>query len=214
MRNLLFLALAMLFLSGCGNAPTSAPSPAGPPQTGAPAQPEGASPMLPTMPESAGRGEPQASPLTPDAIAIQEVDKAGYDAAIAAHQGKVVFVDFWATWCPTCKEKFPHTVEFAKKYAAEDLAVISMSFDDPAEPDAMEEAKRFLAQQGAKFSHLVSTLEVTENFKAYNISGAIPHFKLYDRAGNERYTFEPGPTEDYDPMKMEVLIRELIAEKP
>ena len=59
------------------------------------------------------------------------VDRAGYDAAIAKHRGKVVLVDFWATWCLPCVEQLPHTLELGQQMADRGLAVVTVSCDEP-----------------------------------------------------------------------------------
>src|SRR5262245_15828247 len=63
-------------------------------------------------------------------IKLYRIDKVGYDASFDFYPGKVVLVDFWATWCPKCREDFPHTVELDRKYASEGLVVVSFSCDD------------------------------------------------------------------------------------
>ena len=44
-------------------------------------------------------------------------------------QGKVVLIDFWATWCGPCREALPHVREIAKKFAEQPLIVLSISVD-------------------------------------------------------------------------------------
>jgi peroxiredoxin/Tfp pilus assembly protein PilF len=45
-------------------------------------------------------------------------------------QGKVVLIDFWATWCPPCREAVPHIREIAKKFHDQPLVILSVSLDD------------------------------------------------------------------------------------
>src|SRR5206468_7629887 len=50
------------------------------------------------------------------------------------YRGKVVLLDFWATWCDPCREEIPHFVELQQKYGARELQIIGVSMDDSAEP--------------------------------------------------------------------------------
>lgn len=45
-------------------------------------------------------------------------------------QGKVVLIDFWATWCPPCREALPHIREIAKKFQGQPLIILSVSLDN------------------------------------------------------------------------------------
>ena len=60
-------------------------------------------------------------------------DAAGRDFNLASQKGKVILLDFWATWCPPCKVEIPWFVEFQEKYGPKGLAVIGVSVDDPAD---------------------------------------------------------------------------------
>lgn len=53
----------------------------------------------------------------------------GQHISLDALQGKVVLVDFWATWCPSCREALPHIKEIAKKFEGQPLVVLSISTD-------------------------------------------------------------------------------------
>lgn len=68
------------------------------------------------------------------APALKLKDLAGRPIDLAAYKGKVVIVDFWATWCVPCREAVPSFNTLLKKYGPRDLAVIGVSMDDSAEP--------------------------------------------------------------------------------
>jgi len=53
---------------------------------------------------------------------------------LSDYRGKVVVLDFWATWCDPCKEEIPHFIEMQSKYAGEGLQVLGISMDDDEKP--------------------------------------------------------------------------------
>ncbi len=57
-------------------------------------------------------------------------DVNGRDVRLADYKGKVILLDFWATWCVPCKTEIPWFVEFQNKYGASGLQVIGISVDD------------------------------------------------------------------------------------
>ena len=122
----------------------------------------------------------------PQEITAVIVDRSGYDTVIAQHVGKVILVDFWATWCPPCVEEFPHSVQLSRKFDSADFAVVSVSMDEPTHE---KRVLRFLRENDASFDNLISSYGVgQESFAAFEITdGAVPHYKLYDRTGTVRH---------------------------
>lgn len=133
-------------------------------------------------------------------------DEKDLDKLIAKNKGKVVFVDYWATFCAPCKKSFPHTVELSKKHKAEGLVVISVSMDLLED---QEKALAFLKKQGAAFDNLISKYDGggTDANEAFGI-GPLPHLRLYDRKGVLRYKW------DGKPKDLDAKVEELLKEKP
>lgn len=138
-----------------------------------------------------------------------EKDLAGL---IRRHKGKVVLVDFWATWCVECKKLFPHTVKLHETLVDKGLAVISVSMDDPVDkPDVLD----FLTRQRAVFPNLLNRHGAgSKGFKAFDIpGGALPHFRLYDRAGKLGHVFPAQAGTNVVPEDIDVAVHKLLAEK-
>src|SRR5262245_12664930 len=139
-------------------------------------------------------------------IALIKADAKTLAAKIAEHQGQVVFVDFWATWCLPCVEGFPHTVELSKKYKDQGLATIAVSFDNL---ESKDEVRSFLIKRGANFDNLLSKYDGVsqEAAKDFDVE-ALPQYRLYDRQGKLRFKWE-GQSDEIEPK-----IKELLAENP
>lgn len=62
-------------------------------------------------------------------IAIQGKDLNGRTISLEQYKGKVVLIDFWATWCPPCRAEIPNVAEVYKKYKDRGFEVIGVSLD-------------------------------------------------------------------------------------
>jgi thiol-disulfide isomerase/thioredoxin len=73
-----------------------------------------------------------SSPLAPGALAPDFVSKdlAGKDVRISDAHGKIVVLDFWATWCGPCKASLPHTAEVAKRFKDQGVVVLANCTSD------------------------------------------------------------------------------------
>ncbi|MFZ1935778.1 MAG: TlpA disulfide reductase family protein [Thermoguttaceae bacterium] len=136
-------------------------------------------------------GDTPAVARTTARVALATVDSRALAEAIARCRGKVVLVEFWATWCAPCVKLFPHTVELHRRLADRGLVVISVSMDDTENQTAV---LRFLRGRGARFENFISQYGLgSEGFDAFDINdGALPHLKLYDRDGRLWKTFASG----------------------
>jgi thiol-disulfide isomerase/thioredoxin len=78
-------------------------------------------------------------------------DMTGKDVSLSAFKGKVLLLDFWATWCGPCKVEIPHFIEFQNKYGKDGLQIVGISVDDPVdklEPYAREMKINYPILQG------------------------------------------------------------------
>jgi thiol-disulfide isomerase/thioredoxin len=57
-------------------------------------------------------------------------DASGKTVTLEKYHGKVVLIDFWATWCTGCKEEMPWFVEYQKEFGTKKFAVIGVAMDD------------------------------------------------------------------------------------
>ena len=163
----------------------------------------------------AQRAAPPPAPQATAPVSLLSVDRAAYDAAIAKQHGKVVLVDFWATWCLPCVQQLPHTLELGQKLAERGLAVITVSCDDPSETDRITQ---FLTEkQAGGATNLISQFGGSpQTMDAFEVtSGAVPFYKLYDRTGKLRQTFgiDPAAKKQYTPADIEAAVEQLLAER-
>ena len=117
------------------------------------------------------------------AAELKPVDEASYPQAIAGQRGKVVLVDFWATWCGGCVEEMPRIVGLEGKYRSRGLRLITVSCD---EPEDAAKAQQFLQKNGVLSPAYIKRAKNDEKFINSvdpKWTGALPGLFLYDRGG-------------------------------
>ena len=102
---------------------------------------------------------------------------------VAAKKGRVVLVNFWATWCDPCLEEMPALVSAAKGFSAKDLAVALVSTDSLKKT---RDVQKFLASEKIPFVCWQAKSLDPQRFidavdKSWN--GAVPYTLVYDRKG-------------------------------
>ncbi|WP_298862891.1 TlpA disulfide reductase family protein [uncultured Gimesia sp.] len=134
--------------------------------------------------QSAQANSPEIKPGKTVEITLTLTDVHGFKEMIEKQKGKVILVDFWATWCIPCVKNFHHTVEWKKKFADQGLTVISVSMDE-SDPETQKSVLQFLESKEAQFINILATAENNQDtMDTFGIDdGALPHYRIYDRAG-------------------------------
>jgi cytochrome c biogenesis protein CcmG, thiol:disulfide interchange protein DsbE len=73
----------------------------------------------------------RTQPFAPE---LSLIDLSGQRLELSSYRGKVVILDFWATWCSPCRTEIPFLVALQNKYRSQGLQVIGVSLDDDPEP--------------------------------------------------------------------------------
>jgi peroxiredoxin len=100
----------------------------------------------------------------------------GSSIQLSHYRGKVVILDFWATWCHGCKTEIPWYMEFSRKYKKSGLVVIGVAMDD----DGWKLVKPFLKQAKMKYPVVIGGDDLAKRYAVTNM----PVTLLIDRHGN------------------------------
>jgi thiol-disulfide isomerase/thioredoxin len=103
-------------------------------------------------------------------------DLNGRNVSFSDFRGKVVILDFWATWCVPCRVEIPHFVELQKQYGAKGLAVIGVSLDE----QGLDVVKRFVKQFEVNYSMVIGNEKIAESYGGID---ALPTTFVIDRQG-------------------------------
>ncbi|HYR97126.1 MAG TPA: TlpA disulfide reductase family protein [Candidatus Binatus sp.] len=127
-------------------------------------------------------------------------DQAGREVALSDLRGKVVCLDFWASWCAPCKAALPGLDAIAARHAREGLEVVAVNIDG-----RRSDAERFLAEHLPAPAFRV-LYDPGASVLARFAPGGMPALYLIDRTGIVRLA-ESG----YDPGRLEAIEREAAA---
>ena len=100
-------------------------------------------------------------------------DLSGGTVSLAATSGRVRLVDFWATWCPPCRDEIPMLNELHHAYEGEGLTILAIS-DERADV-----VREFAEEIGIDYTNLIDPGEVSENYRVLGLPTAF----LIDRDG-------------------------------
>jgi thiol-disulfide isomerase/thioredoxin len=104
-------------------------------------------------------------------------DLQGHEISSADLRGKVVLIDFWATWCQPCKKEMPGYQKLLDRYDPQGFVVIGFKFDTMQDT---EDPVRFARKIGVHYQLVVASEQLKQRFGG--IEG-LPTTLVYDRAG-------------------------------
>jgi peroxiredoxin len=129
-------------------------------------------------------------------------DAFGRPLKLSDLQGRVVLLNFWATWCEPCKVEIPWFVELQRQYEASGVTVVGVAMDD----DGWQSVRAFVGTMGINYGTVVGSDELARQYGGVE---ALPTTFLIDRHGRIASVYQGlQPKNTY-----ESKLRSLIAEK-
>jgi cytochrome c biogenesis protein CcmG/thiol:disulfide interchange protein DsbE len=101
-------------------------------------------------------------------------DVHGRSVSLADFRGKVVILDFWATWCPPCKREIPDFIKLQSEYGSKGVQVVGIALDEP------EKVRAFVRDSGMNYPVLLGTDEVSAHYGGVE---SIPTTFILDKTG-------------------------------
>ena len=124
-------------------------------------------------------------PVTASKVVPRDFDIPTFDGRtikLSEYRGKVLVVDFWATWCPPCREEIPQLVRLAQQNRARGIEVIGLHIDDQGR-STQAAIKKFITSFDINYTVGMASNEM---FIAYlgTKEDTIPQTLVFDRKGN------------------------------
>lgn len=116
---------------------------------------------------------------------LAPLNETSLPTTVAAQKGKVVLVNFWATWCEPCREEMPALAKMQAALAAKGLVLLTVSADEPEDEKA---ALAFLTKAGIQGPAYLKMAKNDDKFIDSidpKWSGALPALVLYDKTGKK-----------------------------
>jgi len=116
-------------------------------------------------------------------LAISLPDSKGQEQALAQWRGKLLVVNFWATWCEPCRDEMPEFVRSQARFGDKGLQFVGIAVDDPAKVGT------YIQQIGLNYPALIGGMGAIELSKTFgNTLSALPFTIIVDRKGSIVHT--------------------------
>ncbi len=110
-------------------------------------------------------------------------DLIGKQRSIEEWDGKILIINFWATWCPPCREEIPEFIHLQEEYAEKGVQFLGVALQ------TAEEVQPFYDEHGMNYPSLVGQQDVVKVAKAYgNVAGALPYSVIISPSGKIEFT--------------------------
>jgi len=127
---------------------------------------------------SLDRPAPSASSAVSALTRTEFPDLSGNSIALSRWQGKVVVVNFWASWCAPCRDEIPGLVRVQGKYAANGLQIVGIAVD------SVEKSRQAATEMTINYPVLVAGVDAIHLTRGLgNRAGALPYTIVLDRHG-------------------------------
>lgn len=142
---------------------------------------------------------------------LEPVGFAGWEKVLQEQVGYIVVVDYWASWCPPCIERFPHMVEMHHEYAGRGVRFISLNLDEQGDTEALDWCNAFLAEAGAVFPNYHVNENMSAAFERLDLLG-LPTVRIYAPDGTVAFKLTgDNPFEQFTEQDVENAILELLS---
>jgi thiol-disulfide isomerase/thioredoxin len=151
--------------------------------------------VLPTVSHAVVQKGQPAPPL-------KVVSTSGQPITLGNYKGFVLVIDFFATWCPPCREAVPHLVNLNRKYGKQGLQILGLSLDDGDEGGV----KEFISSKRINYPVALANEDIQTDYGLRSL----PTVYVINKRGVVAEKFQGGSEETLK--NMELLIKRLLAE--